>query len=300
MLRRKGSLKTKVICVILFITLLMMGASIFVGYFLYAKAMDDHYKMLVVNIGKTTAAMMDGDKIEQYVETQKLDEEYDVMLDKLFQLRDSNGCKFLYIQTLEYENGVVRYVMDADAPDNAYQFGETEVINDVFMDVVATGAYKTVGIAPEINYTKSNGWLCSGYQPILNSKGEFVAQVGTDISMDEIMNDRYRFLLMLVLTMGTITVFSILVAYRLTSKNVITPLSLLTAATSDFVSDKGDNEQKISKISQLNIKSNDEVETLTCSIKQMEHDINQYIDNLQKVTAEKERIGAELNVARSI
>lgn len=46
------------------------------------------------------------------------------------------------------------------------------------------------------------------------------------------------------------------------------------------------------------INTKDEIESLAGSILKMETDINEYIENLTKVTAEKERIGAELDVAR--
>lgn len=293
------SLKTKVIIVILSITVSMMIVGIAISYAIYARTMDNHYKKLTISIGKTTAAMMDGDKIEQYIKTGKLDEEYDEMLNTLFEIRDSNECKFLYIQKPIADKGVVYYVMDADEPSNAYSFGETEFINEKFKEIVESGAYKN-GIYPEINYTESNGWLCSGYVPITNSKGEFVAQVGTDIAMDEIMADRYRFLVMLEVSMGAITIISIITAYLLARRSVIIPLTQLTVAASDFMNDRGNRKQEISKIAKLEIHANDEMEKLSLAIKQMENDINRYLDNWQKAMTEQERIVAELDVARRI
>ena len=48
------------------------------------------------------------------------------------------------------------------------------------------------------------------------------------------------------------------------------------------------------------IKTGDEIETLSQSVLRMEISINEYIDNITRITAEKERIGAELNVATQI
>ncbi|MDR0444570.1 MAG: SpoIIE family protein phosphatase [Treponema sp.] len=50
----------------------------------------------------------------------------------------------------------------------------------------------------------------------------------------------------------------------------------------------------------IDIRTGDEIETLGLSVNKMAVDLRDYIANLQKVTAEKERIGAELNVARDI
>ena len=49
----------------------------------------------------------------------------------------------------------------------------------------------------------------------------------------------------------------------------------------------------------LDIKTGDEVQELAESFKKMQVDLNDYIETLSVVTAEREKIGAELNVAKS-
>ena len=50
----------------------------------------------------------------------------------------------------------------------------------------------------------------------------------------------------------------------------------------------------------INIKTGDEIEELANAVVQMDGDLREYISELSAVTAEKERIGAELNVANRI
>ncbi len=50
----------------------------------------------------------------------------------------------------------------------------------------------------------------------------------------------------------------------------------------------------------IDIKTNDEIEDLGNAFNEMTHSLNDYINNLAAVTAEKERIGAELDVAAHI
>ena len=50
----------------------------------------------------------------------------------------------------------------------------------------------------------------------------------------------------------------------------------------------------------IDIHTGDEIEDLGLSVNKMASDLKDYIDNLQKVTADRERIGAELNVATRI
>jgi len=51
---------------------------------------------------------------------------------------------------------------------------------------------------------------------------------------------------------------------------------------------------------QLDIKTGDEIETLASSFNTMTKELHEYMDNLQEVTADKERIATELNVATNI
>ena len=78
-------------------------------------------------------------------------------------------------------------------------------------------------------------------------------------------------------------------------RSLIKPVNIISKEAEAFV--KEDN--KISGILDQ-IHTGDEIESLSHTILQMEIDINEYIDNLTRVTAEKERIGAELNVATQI
>lgn len=50
----------------------------------------------------------------------------------------------------------------------------------------------------------------------------------------------------------------------------------------------------------LNIHTGDEIETLAAALAKMEVDITKYINNLARVTADKERIATELAVATQI
>ncbi len=90
------------------------------------------------------------------------------------------------------------------------------------------------------------------------------------------------------------------------------PINKLAAAAASFVTDREGGKAPpaaqaarrdfavVSAISKLDIKTGDEIQSLAEAIQTMEREINAYIDDLTAVTAEKERIGAELDVAKRI
>jgi sigma-B regulation protein RsbU (phosphoserine phosphatase) len=119
--------------------------------------------------------------------------------------------------------------------------------------------------------------------------------------MNDIMADRYRFLCFICLSLIIAATIATTIIIIFINKNVVTPINLLSIAASKFVSDKDNSgTNNISTISNLNIHTGDEIEHLSEAIKTMEKDINNYIKNLTAITAEKERISAELNVATQI
>ena len=93
-----------------------------------------------------------------------------------------------------------------------------------------------------------------------------------------------------------ISLFIILIALLLInikfSKRFVTPIIDLTNTVKDIA--KGDLEKKLS------IKTGDEIEVLADSVNNMTNELKEYMENLSRVTAEKERIATELNVAHKI
>ena len=156
----------------------------------------------------------------------------------------------------------------------------------------------TVGFPAYIS-NSDYGWLCSAGAPVYGTDGSVVAYAMIDVSMDEVMADREAFLENIMLIMVIATLILALLFMWIIHRIVVKPINSLSSAASSFVSDQK-SEGETSAISQLDIRTSDEIQNLAESIKRMELDINQYIDDLESVTAEKERIGAELDIAKHI
>lgn len=86
--------------------------------------------------------------------------------------------------------------------------------------------------------------------------------------------------------------------------NITSPLELLSRLVKQFALQDHQAASEEEKTSILHtcqeIRTGDEIEGLSDSFSRMMEDINNYVVNLASMTAEKERIGAELNVATQI
>ena len=316
---RLVSLRLKIVAVIILAALLISAVTITISYRVYSDTMDEHYRTLASNLAKTAASQLDTEDLLRYYNAVKeigeydddkywTDEEYRAefdakanaikddryyeLLDILFDIKNSNGVTYLYVQKLEGDT--VTYIMDADESEDQCQLGMVTPVSST-----AQVEHPENGI-PAFISSGNFGWLCTSVEPVRDEDGNPVALVGVDISMNDIMNDRADYLRVVMLFMGIAVVILIAVILFALAKALIKPINMLTDAARSFVQDRSSEHKEESAISKLKIRTGDEVETLCESVKQMERDINGYIANLTAVTAEKERIGAELNIATQI
>ena len=320
------SLRFKSVAVVLIATIVLASIGAIISYNVYSNTMDAHYKLLATNLAKTAATQLDTDAIlHYYSEIKKIgdfdnekynndekyraeydkkadkikDEKYDEMLNTLFDIKNSfdendDGIKYLYVQKID--GNITTYIFDADNTEDQYQLGTVREISGAAKKT----AHPEEGVDPFISYDEDDGWLASSLVPVRDENGKPVALVGIDIDMDKIMADRTNYLKNIIATLSIAVIILCLIIMIIVNKGLVNPINRLSNATSRFVENRSEDADKASELSKLKIQTGDEVETLCDSIKQMERDINEYITNLTAVTAEKERIGAELGLATRI
>lgn len=297
------SIKTKMACSIILMLLVISTTLLCVSYYTYKNRMNMQYEELGNHIAQTSIAFLEEYPVKEYVEN--VDSlpgeevmasfEYQEIISMLRKIKDGNEILYLYM-IVPTRTGAY-YVFDTDEGDMACPYG-------YFMEYYeeSFGNYaETLVKGGEMESVISNqeyGWIISTSYPYY-SDGEFLGYVCVDISMDEVVMERERYLLSSLFLMIAVTaVFAIGYIFAL-NKQIIFPVKKMAEAAEKFVSAK-EEKSELSTISVLEVKTGDELQQLCESLKQMETDINYYIENLTSVTAEKERIGAELNVATQI
>ena len=300
----KVSLKTKAVFGIVLMTLVISITAVFLSYRIYANTMDEHYMTLATDLANTAAKMVDAEKIQQYVKTVEKDEDYDDQLDILRRIQEANNVDCIYI--LDYRGTETCTIMDTD-PE--MEFGHVD-------PVVQPISQEEDGMV-YISNTESYGWLCSAMVWMRDETGYGYALMNVDISMNDVMNDRMDFLRIVILAIVLVMVIACAFLVLLVNRFVVNPINQVARAALQYVSDRrtsegrsastgvrristGEDGEECSAISKLNIRTGDEIQALSEAIKTMELEINEYIQDLTTVTAEKERIGAELNVATQI
>ena len=239
--------------------------------------------------------------------------EYQELLELLSQLREDNGVVSLYLGYHELNTMKDLYLVDASAEESCIP-GDYD---DVEADQVEQLRAGNFDMPAYITNYPDYGWLCSASATIENEDGEVIGVALVDISMNEIMGDAQEFLRTLILLIAVVALLMAGLILLLVNRTIVLPINQMARAALQYVSDRrtsegrsastgvrristGEDGEECSAISKLNIRTGDEIQALSEAIKTMELEINEYIQDLTTVTAEKERIGAELNVATQI
>ena len=266
---------------------------------LYRVTMENYYSQLAFNQASIAAEIIDGDSIKRYYHDGQIgekDDYYEEIRSYLLNVKSHMGLKYFYVVVPEEE--VMVYVWDSGVPgeegvcdlgDYDYYYGDG---NEIMHKAFAVDAEQTILITRNNTY----GYLASAYVAILDSSGTPVALASIDVSMDMINDEITQFMIVSLVVTLIVLFISVFAYYFYVRKILIRPLQTLHRAAIGLVSDNMEHLDSFS----VNVKTGDELEDLAESFCYMVSELNEYIYNLSRVTAERERIGAELDVATHI
>lgn len=303
MKQRMISLRLKLVLAIVFLVLVLSTIIVCVSYFTYRNAMNEHYETLGNNVARTAIALMDEEQMRAFKEdvfdgeeSVMQTQEYQDVLSLLKDIKNSNDVLYLYMIYPTEEGSY--FLFDTDESEEACPYGFfMEYYEGSFDSIV--GDLVAGNRVPAVISDEEYGWIISISYPYKSESGELLGYVCADISMDSVVRDRQNYLLSTLLILAGVTAVFAVLYYVLFNYVFVRPIKRMSGAAAEFVSGGRDGEFS-SSIATLSVRSRDELRLLCDSLKRMELNIREYINNLREVTAEKERIGAELDVARHI
>lgn len=323
------SLKIKVVLMVLCMALFLTASALTASYYIYSEVIMEHYAKTAENLVKTTAGILDEGDVREL--SQEIVDRYRTVCggeappdldnasgqeretyfanfataadtaayrrihERIKKIREANQVLSLYLSYVDAQTDQCVYLCVDSSEPVICPPGALDQIEVCNRELMERGQYDFPAYVT--NYSRY-GWLCSASAAVRDETGEVLANVFVDISMEEVMQDSRDFLRRLLCALAGMTLALILIMVKGISKTVIHPINLLAKSAAGFVANRKENGT--GTVQELNIRANDEIGRLAEAVGKMERDINEYIDNIARVTAEKERIGAELNVATQI
>jgi len=312
-MKRRQSITLKVTLGVVSLALILSTILVCISYFTYKNTMDEQYETRGNQIAKTAISMVDDDymlSLIQSIEVKKYEsvdeetsmeimetEEYQNVLETFRKIRDNNDVLYLYMVYPTTQGAY--FIVDTDTSEEACPYGYfMEYYEGTFYEI-RNDLVKGREV-PAVISDEDYGWIISIIHPYLSENNELIGYICADISMEDVVVDRENYLLNTIIIMAVITIAAAIMELILFKKNLVRPIQEMTKATETFVSRREDSTSSGSPISALDVQTNDELQILCESLKQMETDLNNHINNLNRMTAEKERIGAELDIATHI
>lgn len=291
------SLGLKTAVAIMFIAAVLGTVAIIFSYLTYKQALDNQLIQNAFNLAQTMACEVDPDSIDRYLKTGEEDDHYWETRQQLINIQESNDIVYAVV-TKPMEDGFY-YVYDTDQSADAFTLGDfQEFYPGNFLDNKSN--FLSGNVIQPIITDYEFGWLLSALVPIKDENGIMRGYVNVDFSMTAIKDMQREFLFNLS---GILIGLTLLLACLLVAgarRKLVTPINRLASAAGDFVQRQERVDSLRSVLELPGLDTEDELGHLYRSIRKMESDIYTYIDDLTAVNAEKERIGAELDVAKNI
>jgi sigma-B regulation protein RsbU (phosphoserine phosphatase) len=305
----KKSLRTKTIILIVLIVLAVGVTGILVSNGFVQNIVNDFYSNRADEIAHTVAVVLDAEQVKSLVgkmseiydsvdekvssedwgseafeayiaKFSELEqtEEYRDLLRQLRAVQDNNDVDCLYISVLDVADESFIYLVDA-AEEDACPIG---CFDPVYEENKELFTNPERGYPPYITNTEPYGWLVTAGAPIYSESHKVIGYAMVDISMDMIRSQQTGFMRRLSITLAAITIVISLLAILAVNRSIIRPINMLSHAASNYRAGR----ESASEFDSMSIRTQDEIESLYLSVRQMLHDITTYIDNLVATSRE--------------
>lgn len=322
-MKKRSSLVAKFIIGFLIIGIAICTVTTAMGYSQYKSYIQKKYNNIAYDIAEIFESYMTEEELafymnavegyhtgvvsEEELNVIKESSDYQEVEQLLYSLREATEANDIFMvytnkdiilsyNEADAENWLpLNYIFDCYMVEELkFEIGQKSGFNPNFIDSIVA-VVETGELADDYFISESDfGYNTSAVYPVMVN-GEVKGIIGVEIPMSTLESALNEYITNSVLATVAIVVVFIAIFMVYMYRNMISPIHLIADEAEQFVENNAEISQKLGTI-----KTKDEIQKLSESVLKMEIGIKDYIANITKITAEKERIGAELNVAKQI
>ena len=291
---------TQKLLITIIITGFLLSATIFfAGYIAFARQFRNEHDDGIRSVSAAARNTLNPDKFQQYLETKTPDAEYQAVNLILQDFVDKFDLNLLYVSSVKAPDySHITYIYNPVKKGGKWKpfpLGHEEDYFEHDYNSTAKRVFEEGAVIVRHTLKTRSGSHITAMYPVYDSEGKVVAVIGAQKSIQQFVNSLHSYTkLVICVALAFAVLFGVLFCV-LFNQNIMQPLMLITKETDHFASWGGKPSDSL-----MNIKNQDEIGILAHSVHQMEYDVCKNIEELTKVTAEKERIGTELNLATKI
>lgn len=278
---RGMSLSAKISIVVAFVMIVIAFVTTSISCVFYHSFAIEQFSETGVRTAQLAASVIDGDRVDEYLDQGK---DYGGYRDAVMHLKNllstTPELEYVYAYRIENDGCHVLFDLGSDGLERSKP-GDMIPFDESFAPYL--NKLKRGEIIDSIVTDATYGWLLTNYEPVYNSKGKCVCYAATDISMAAIRLHEISFLAkVLSLFVGF---FLLILAFCiwLAKYSIIYPIDAMTLVAEEFASDTaGDRARSLKALSDLDIRTGDEVENLYSSMNVMMEESVQQMEHIKE------------------
>ena len=332
---KKRSLGRKTFFLVFLLVLVIGLDAVSTGYYLYAKTINYEYKALTCTLAGIEAKALEEtnamEKLREIVDiydsvSEKergdgygedyqalfapvIDEEFRNIQQIMWDTKQENDALNSYVAAIDVKNGKMIYLIDADIREESFCYPGTwdpypsELMSDLAYGENPGFIAKLLGFHDPLQAVlaeyRDKGVRCTAGVTLFQTDRYTVMAI-VDNDLEKVINLSKTYLIIFGLFLLLISALAAALVLFNTRKNVVKPINEMAEAASKYSEDKDAGRKAQMHFAQLDIFTGDEIENLANTMKEMESDIAEYVQDITKITAETERINTELGIASKI
>ena len=314
-MKKSVRIRTKVVLLTTFAMSILTMIISTIGYSRFNDNVVESYAKYAVAAVKSADSVFDTCGMGDLIDQRQMGPDYDAARDGINEIKNNFDINYLYGVYYEDVDDLYSlcYVINAksdkeraEATEEIYSYMGDHCEDDAF-DLRSRELMRDCVVNNDtgIRYYESTsdeyGRLITCYTAITDSSGKAVGVVGVDIDVNKITRDLNTYLKWVIFAAIIVTLLMITLLVHFINSFITEPVGSIAQSTSDFVQLMTDNVEPEKLVyNKVQVKNHDEIFELSEDITSLAEGVRNYMANLRYVTAEKERIGAELNVATQI
>ncbi|MCR4734817.1 MAG: serine/threonine-protein phosphatase [Treponema sp.] len=299
MARRIPVLTKKIILNIVIAGFILCTLIFATGYLAFSRQFRTQYDESIRSIASAARECLDPDSFDSYLLTGQHGEEYDAINKILQDFVDKFDLNMIYVSFVTGENYTdITYIYNPVKINSRYKsfpLGYFEVYVEPDYNTSAKKVFENGETIVRHTIKTRSGSHITAMVPVYNSSQKIVAVLGAQMNIQAFVRARQSYTNLVIIVELIFAVLFVIFFSSFFNLHFIKPIVSITKETDHFASYGGAPAENLMKI-----KNHDELAILAHSVYQMECDVNKNIEKLTNVTAEKERMSTELNIATKI
>lgn len=291
-----------IIGIVLMLVVFFLLVSI-VGQRTFTRALLDQYSDGAFRTAEAAAGMLGGGDFSRFAQSGGKTEEYLAANTLLDELCNSSGATFVYAilpDRTDYAHITFIFsLMNRESSYTHYDFGYVrETTNDEYREkyrlICEEGSPREL-VVRDKGYIETDPHI-TAMVPVSGPGGEVQAILCVQRQMDVLTSSRNSYIRGITLVLVGLAALVAAGQWLYLDRVFLRPVRRITDEATRFAAE---NVQSAVRLTET-VKNRDEIGTLAASVEDMETRIQAYVGDITRITAEKERIGAELALATKL